>query len=76
MRGESLNGKGVISITTTKIPGANLKWEGPISAAAQEDSSSCGGRRAWSRRQVLTPSQEAEDGTRELFAVSCLPKVG
>lgn len=71
MRGESLKGKGVIFITATKIPGANLKRQG-ISAAAQEDSSSCGGRKAWSRRQVLTPSQKAADGTRDclLFHVS------
>lgn len=37
MRGESLKGKGVLFVTATRIPGANLKQEALISAAAQED---------------------------------------
>ena len=36
MRGERLKGKGVLFVTVTKIPGANLKQEALISAAAQE----------------------------------------
>lgn len=73
MRGKSLKGKGVLFVTATRIPGANLKQEALISAAAQEDRVHPvgeGGGGAGGKGSHLVRKQRTEPGSSLLFHVS------